>query len=87
MDGSWRLTTGGITPFVKGNNGAYANTSGPAEFVEFERAGHFALTELNPEYQSSIARYGISFLDKYVKGDNSVDPAVKLAGVSDLRVK
>jgi hypothetical protein len=77
----------GITPFVKGTNGAYSTTAAPAEFVEFERAGHFAWTELNPEFQHGIAMYSIAFLDKYMKGDGAADPTVKLAGVSEVRSK
>ena len=77
----------GITPFVKGNNGAYDMTGSPVEFVEFDRAGHFAWTELNQEHQSNIARYSIAFLDKYVKGDATADPSAKIAGVSELRTK
>ena len=76
-----------ITPFVKKAGGAYDLTSAPAYFVEFDGAGHFAWTDLNPDFHASIVTYSLAFLNKYVKGDGAADPTRKLANVADLRSK
>lgn len=77
----------GITPFVKMKGGAYDHTSAPAYFVEFDKAGHFAWTDLNATYQQSIIDYSLAFLNTYLKGDPSVDLNRKRTDVSDLRSK
>lgn len=77
----------GITPTVKRRGGAFDLTPAPAEYVEFEGAGHFAWTDLNPKYQESIDYYSIAFLDKYVKGDRSTDRANRRSDVADMRSK
>jgi len=77
----------GISPFVKKNSGAYDQTPSPAYYVEFRGAGHLAWTDLNPSFQGSIVYYTEAFLDKYVKGDRSADPARKLGDVCQLRSK
>lgn len=77
----------GITPFVKSQGGAYDQTSAPAYFVEFDRAGHFAWTDLNPTYQSSIIYYSIAFLNKYLKRDHTANPTRRRPDVADLRSK
>ena len=77
----------GITPSVIKSRGAFDQTSGTVAFVEFDKAGHFAWTDLNPQYQSSIDYYCIAFLDKYVKGDKSADFGRKRSDVTDLRSK
>jgi predicted dienelactone hydrolase len=77
----------GITPFVKRSGGAFDQTSAPTYFVEFEKAGHFAWTDLNPNYQNSIAYYSTAFLDKYLKKDGTADPTRRLPDVAELRAK
>jgi len=37
--------------------------------VEFDGAGHFAWTNLNRRYQTSIEAYGVAFFDAYLKGE------------------
>jgi hypothetical protein len=46
----------GISPSLKKQAGCYPQTSSPAYFVEFEGAGHFAWTDLNPRYHEIIDR-------------------------------
>ena len=77
----------GIGPFAKKHGGAYDQTPSPAYYVEFQGAGHFAWTDLNPKFQPDIVYYCVAYLDRYVKGDRSADPARKLSDVSDLRSK
>ena len=77
----------GITPSVSRQGGAFDRTRSPAYYVEFEGAGHLAWTDLQPSFQSAIDVSSLAFLDRYVKGDTSVDPRQRTAAVSDLRVK
>lgn len=77
----------GITPFVSKEGGAFDGTPTPAYFVNLDGAGHFAWTDLNPNYQDTINQYSIAFFDKYLKGDSSADPSRKLAGVAAVRTK
>jgi predicted dienelactone hydrolase len=58
----------GITPLINEPNGAYPQSPAPKYYVEFEGAGHFAWTDLNPKYQSAIIDYSRAFLDRYLKG-------------------
>jgi predicted dienelactone hydrolase len=44
--------------------GGYAQTGGRKHLVVSEGAGHFAWTELNPQFQTVIALYAISFFDR-----------------------
>jgi len=76
----------GITPLVKKPGGAYELTPAPCCFVEFQGAGHFAWTDLNPKFQPSIIYYTEAFLDRYVKG-SSAEFSKKLGDVSQIRVK
>ncbi|HVZ27116.1 MAG TPA: alpha/beta hydrolase [Rhizomicrobium sp.] len=57
----------GIGPVLI-KNGGYDMTAAPKYLVEFQGAGHFAWTELNPKYQKDIAAYAIAFLDKVLLG-------------------
>jgi predicted dienelactone hydrolase len=77
----------GITPFIKRHGGAYDLTASPAYFVEFEKAGHFAWTDLVADHQANIEYYSLAFLNKYLKGDATADPTHKRPGVADLRSK
>jgi hypothetical protein len=65
----------------------YAKTSSPAYFVEFDKAGHFAWTNLNPQFQSAINHYSVAFFDKFLKGDTKADLSKRIPEVSDLRSK
>lgn len=77
----------GITPSVKKPGGCYDQTPGPAMFVEFDGAGHFAWADAVPSQHKNIIYYGLAFLNEYVKGIPSSDLRQKVAGVSDLRSK
>lgn len=77
----------GIGPFVKKSGGAYDQTSSPAFYIEFDGAGHLAWTDLNTTYQAGVTSYSLAFLDKYVRGDRTANPARELPNVSELRVK
>jgi predicted dienelactone hydrolase len=58
----------GITPFINKGNGAYPQSPAPRYYVEFDGAGHFAWTDLNPKFQPAIIDYSRAFLDRYLKG-------------------
>lgn len=75
----------GITPSVKRPSGAFDKTPPPAWFVEFARAGHFAWTDLNPEFQADISYYTVAFLDRYVKGETKADLMRRMPHVADIR--
>jgi predicted dienelactone hydrolase len=82
----------GITPTVKRLSGAYEKSSAPKYYVEFQGAGHFAWTDLNPRFHATIDRYSVSFFDRYLKGEAPPDGiailfAKPLAGVSFQRSK
>lgn len=79
----------GVAPFLKGPNGSFAKTSSPAYLVDIKGANHFTWTGLNREKSKEdlIDHYCISFLDKFVKGDQSARPEDRLKGVTALMVK
>lgn len=79
----------GVTPFVKKAGGAFDKTRGPAYYVEFDKAGHLAWSNVNKDQAQLelINHYCVQFLDKYIKGDPSAQPEKKLAGVTILEVK
>jgi predicted dienelactone hydrolase len=53
----------GIGPVLL-KQGGYAKTPGRKYLVVLSGAGHFAWTELNPEFQAIIARYAVAFFDR-----------------------
>ena len=55
--------------------------------MDFEKAGHFAWTDLVADHQDNIKYYSLAFLNKYLKGDATADPTRKQPGVADLRSK
>ena len=57
----------GITPFINKGNGAYPQSPAPKYYVEFDGAGHFAWTDLNPKYQPAIIDYSRAFFDRCLK--------------------
>jgi hypothetical protein len=77
----------GSTTAVKARGGCFAQNSSPAIYVEFQNAGHLAWTNLKSQFQPLIIRYTQAFLDVNVRRVAALDPTVKVAGVSDLRVK
>ena len=77
----------GITPSVRKPGGCFAKTSSPAIFVEFDGAGHFSWSDLQSGNHELISAYSLAFLDKYVRGILTADPAAKKPGVTDLAVK
>jgi dienelactone hydrolase len=79
----------GITPSIKGPDGAFSKTPPPAYFVEFDRVGHLAWTNFNhnKKKQELINHYGLAFLDKYVKDSADADLTARLEGVSEMDVK
>jgi hypothetical protein len=76
----------GVTPAVRKSTGSYDLSSEPKYYVEFDRAGHFAWTNLSTVAHSSIVAYSLAFLNHYVKGDPaSALLTQKLADVSLYR--
>lgn len=79
----------GITPSLKKVGGAFQGTPSPCYFVEFDRAGHFSFSNFNGnrEQEELISHYSLTFLDRFVKGQPSARPELKLNGVSCLEIK
>lgn len=63
--GTWDF---GITPGISKSEGAYDQSPAPKYFVEFERAGHFAWTDLRTADHDEIDAYAVAFMNRYVKG-------------------
>ena len=61
----------GVTPTVRRFQGAYDKSSAPKYYVEFDGAGHFAWTNINPKYQRVISDYSVAFFDRYLKATSS----------------
>jgi predicted dienelactone hydrolase len=80
----------GITPFLKGERGAFGLSNTPKYYVELKAGGHFEWTNLVcgsapvPNCLGSkanarlIDEYGIAFLDRYLKNDSA--PLERLNG-------
>jgi hypothetical protein len=60
--------------------------SGPAYYIEFRGAGHFAWTDLTQQSHDSIADYTVSCLDRDVRSDRRADPGKRLHDVSAVRI-
>jgi predicted dienelactone hydrolase len=69
----------GITPFLQGPKGAYAQAHPPAYFVVLRGAGHFAWVNCGKEHttascvakvanQRLMTEYGIAFFNRHLKG-------------------
>jgi predicted dienelactone hydrolase len=86
--GTWDA---GITPSVRRPGGAYDQTAAPKYYVELNRAGHLAWTDLNPRFQSVISTYSIAFFDRYLKTGSDTGRLAALfraplpSGVNDAR--
>ncbi|HTF34822.1 MAG TPA: hypothetical protein VK714_14135 [Myxococcota bacterium] len=63
----------GITPSLRKNAGAYEKSPRPKYYVEFDKAGHFAWTNLSETAHRLIVAYSLAFMNHYVKGE-PVDP-------------
>lgn len=79
----------GVAPFLKGKNGVFNQTSSPAVFVELKGANHFTWTNFNKQKsrEDLINHYCITFLNRFVKGDLTANPAAKLQGVTEVIAK
>ena len=74
------------TPSLRRNGGVYDASPSPKYFVDFQRAGHLAWTDLRRDAHEEINEYAIAFLDHYVLGASPAPPLTSaLAGVSELR--
>ncbi|HME69080.1 MAG TPA: dienelactone hydrolase family protein [Myxococcota bacterium] len=63
----------GITPSLRKNEGAYEQSPTPKYYVEFDKAGHFAWTNLSETAHGLIVAYSLAFMNHYVKGE-AADP-------------
>ena len=60
----------GITPAVRKSMGAYDQSAEPKYYVEFDKAGHFAWTDMGRRAtHEPIVAYSVAFMDHYVKGE------------------
>ncbi|HML11849.1 MAG TPA: hypothetical protein VK456_01000, partial [Xanthobacteraceae bacterium] len=68
----------GVTPFLKGDEGAYRVANPPAYFVELKDAGHFAWANCGSAHTTAaclaakdnlrlVDEYAIAFFDRYLK--------------------
>ena len=76
----------GITPSLRKPGGVYDASPSPKYFVDFNRAGHLAWTDLRTTAHGEINEYAIAFLDHYVRGV-AASPTLtqQLSSVSELR--
>src|SRR5258708_9594726 len=76
----------GITPALHKSMGTYDLSPEPKYYVEFDRAGHFAWTNISTTAHDSIVGYSLAFMNHYVKGQPA-RPALprKLADVALYR--
>lgn len=77
----------GVTPSVRRANGCYDQTPGPASYVEFKGAGHFAWTDGQTGHHDDIERYTLAWLDHHLRGSPAAALPQRAAGVSDQRSK
>jgi alpha-beta hydrolase superfamily lysophospholipase len=65
--GTWDY---GVTPVIHKSKGAYDRSSEPKYYVEFDRMGHFAWTDIGRrKARKAIIAYSLTFMNYYVKGD------------------
>jgi dienelactone hydrolase len=75
----------GITPSLRRDDGAYAQSTAPKYFVELARASHFAWTNLRADTHERVLNYALPFLDRYVRGTPAGDRLTKkVRGISEL---
>jgi len=76
----------GITPALQKNSGAYDQSPEPKYFVEFDKAGHLAWTDVGITAQEEIVAYSLAFMNHYVKGESIKQPLTKkIPGVALIR--
>ena len=63
--GTWDFE---ITPFIDKSKGAYDQSPEPKYFVEFDRAGHLAWTNMTTGAHDEISAYALAFMNHYVRG-------------------
>jgi predicted dienelactone hydrolase len=59
----------GETPLLRQAGGAYEQSAKPKFYVELRGAGHFAWSDVNRRYVSTIAATSRAFFDAYLKQD------------------
>ncbi len=65
--GTWDY---GVTPALHRSMGAYDRSSEPKYYVEFDRMGHFAWTDIGRrKARKAIIAYSLTFMNYYVKGE------------------
>ena len=82
--GTWDY---GTTPTMHKSMGAYDQSPEPKYYVEFERVGHFAWTDIGRRTaRNAIIAYSLAFMNHYVKREPA-DPVLTkaLPGVALLR--
>jgi pimeloyl-ACP methyl ester carboxylesterase len=78
---------GGVTPTVSQRGGCFDATRAPAMFVEFQRAGHLAWTDLVAVDHADMIYYARTFFDVWLRGASPELLKVRRDSVSELRVK
>ena len=79
----------GVSPVVAKAGGAYDKSSSPKYYLELDGVGHFAWTNLDKMYVSSIDACGVAFFAAYLRGET--EDLTRLVGngrpkdVGDLR--
>ena len=65
--GTWDY---GVTPVIHKSMGAYDRSSEPKYYVEFDKMGHFAWTDIGRrKARKAIIAYSLTFMNYYVKGE------------------
>jgi predicted dienelactone hydrolase len=59
----------GVTPMLHKSGGSYDQTSVPKYYVEFDKAGHLAWTDICGTAHAQIVSYSLAFMNHYVKGE------------------
>ena len=77
----------GILPSVSRPGGLYDQSTSPAYLIVFQGAGHFAFSDFPSDCHDDIAAASLAFLDRYVKGDLSADPARRLPHMLEVKSK
>jgi hypothetical protein len=76
----------GINPWLGKPMGAYESSPPPRYYVEMQRAGHLAWTDLRRVDHATIARYGVAFLNRYVLKSSGYEVLTRRRGaVGTLR--
>lgn len=76
-----------LTPSVGLPGGCYDATHAPAEFVEFQDAGHLAWTDLIATDHADMIFYARAFFDAWLRGKSSEPLRDRHGDVTDLRAK